>query len=244
VQRNNKSSRIHLQMDIRHLSDDSARPAFFNGAQEEKGRIQMSPKRKQSDPAAQHSRRRRIVIGITGGSGVIYGIRLLEFLKDKKGIETHLIISPAAATTIKAETEYSTQQVERLATKTHRFEDVAAPISSGSFGFDSMVVIPCSMHTLGAIASGVADNLLVRAAEVALKEKGRLILVPRETPLTLIQMQNMERVALAGAVLLPAMPAFYHRPKTVDDIVNHLVGRVLDLLGIENRLFKRWEGMQ
>lgn len=204
----------------------------------------MSPKQKQPVPVIHHSRRRRIVIGMSGGSGVIYGIRLLEFLKDKGGVETHLIISSAATITIKAETEYSIQQIERLATKTHGFTDIAAPISSGSFEFDSMAVIPCSMHTLGAIASGVADNLLVRAAEVTLKEKRQLILVPRETPLTLIHLQNMERVALAGAVVVPAMPAFYHRPKTVDDIVNHLVGRVLDLLGIENRLFKRWEGMQ
>ena len=188
---------------------------------------------------------RRIVVGITGGSGVIYGVRLLEVLQQKKkdGIETHLIISPAAAITIKAETDYSSRYVEKLATKVYRFGNIAAPLASGSFRFDSMVIVPTSMHTLGAIASGVADNLIVRAAEVALKEKHRLILVPRETPLTLIHLQNMVRAAEAGAIILPAMPAFYEKPKSIDDIVDHLVGKILDLLEIENALFKRWEGL-
>jgi 4-hydroxy-3-polyprenylbenzoate decarboxylase len=195
---------------------------------------------------------RRIVIGISGGSGVIYGIRLLEFLhqqqkrnsrRDNESIETHLIISPAAAITIKAETDYSLKDVEKLTSKVYRFGDIAAPMASGSFRFDSMVIVPCSMHTLGAIASGIADNLLVRAAEVTLKEKRRLILVPRETPLTLIHLQNMVRASEAGAIIVPAMPAFYQRPKTIDDIVNHLVGKILDLLEIENNLFKRWKGM-
>ncbi len=188
---------------------------------------------------------RRIVVGITGGSGVIYGVRLLEVLqqKEKDGIETHLIISPAAAITIKAETDYSSRYVEKLATKVYRFGNIAAPMASGSFRFDSMVIVPTSMHTLGAIASGVADNLIVRAAEVALKEKHRLILVPRETPLTLIHLQNMVRAAEAGAIILPAMPAFYEKPKSIDDIVDHLVGKILDLLEIENALFKRWEGL-
>ncbi|MDH2901112.1 MAG: UbiX family flavin prenyltransferase [archaeon] len=188
---------------------------------------------------------RRILVGITGGSGVIYGVRLLEVLqqKEKDGIETHLIISPAAAITIKAETDYSSRYVEKLATKVYRFGNIAAPLASGSFRFDSMIIVPTSMHTLGAIASGVSDNLIVRAAEVALKEKHRLILVPRETPLTLIHLQNMVRAAEAGAIILPAMPAFYEKPKSIDDIVDHLVGKILDLLEIENALFKRWEGL-
>lgn len=188
---------------------------------------------------------RKIVVGITGGSGVIYGVRLLEVLqqKEKDGIETHLIISPAAAITIKAETDYSSRYVEKLATKVYRFGNIAAPLASGSFRFDSMIIVPTSMHTLGAIASGVSDNLIVRAAEVALKEKHRLILVPRETPLTLIHLQNMVRAAEAGAIILPAMPAFYEKPKSIDDIVDHLVGKILDLLEIENALFKRWEGL-
>jgi 4-hydroxy-3-polyprenylbenzoate decarboxylase len=196
--------------------------------------------------ASSHNPRRKIiVVGITGGSGVIYAIRLLEFLHRQRAelIETHLIISPAAAITIKTETDYSLKDVEKLATKVYRFGDIAAPMASGSFRFDSMVIVPCSMHTLGAIASGIADNLLVRAAEVTLKEKRRLILVPRETPLTLIHLQNMVRACEAGAIILPAMPAFYQRPKSIDDIINHLIGKILDLLEIENDLFKRWEGL-
>lgn len=187
--------------------------------------------------------RRIIVVGITGGSGVVYGIRLLELLKKVDQVEAHLVVSPAAAITIKAETDYSVGEVERLATKAYRFGDISAPMSSGSFRFDSMIVIPCSMHTLGAIASGIADNLIVRAAEVTLKEKRRLILVPRETPMTLIHLRNMVAVAEAGAVIAPAMPAFYERPRSISDIVDHFVGRMLDLLGIENDIPKRWEGL-
>jgi flavin prenyltransferase len=185
------------------------------------------------------------VVGITGGSGVIYGIRLLEVLKKKEsvGIETHLIVSPSAAITIKAETEFSAKHVESLATKIHRFGDISAPLASGSFKFDSMVIVPCSMHTLGAIASGIADNLLVRSAEVTLKERRRLILVPRETPLTLIHLQNMVRAAEAGAIVLPAMPAFYEKPKSLNDLIDHLVGKILDLLEIEHELFARWAGL-
>ncbi len=185
---------------------------------------------------------KKIVIGITGGSGVVYGIRLLEILR-KSGVETYLVVSPSASITIKAETDYKPEYLEKLATRTFRFNDISAPTSSGSFLFDAMVVIPCSMHTLGAIASGTADNLITRSAEVALKERRSLILVPRETPMTLIHLENMVRVAGAGAVVVPAMPAFYHRPQSVDDIVNHLVGKVLDLLGVEHDLFKRWQGL-
>jgi flavin prenyltransferase len=192
-------------------------------------------------------KKRRIVIGITGASGVIYGVRLLEVLREKSkalDLETHLIITPAAGITIRAETAHSPDKIEKLASVSYRFHDIAAPISSGSYQFDSMVVIPCSAHTLGAIASGVADNLLVRSAEVALKERRRLILVLRETPLTLIHLRNMVKAAEAGAIVLPAMPAFYEKPKTIDDIVNHLVGKVLDLLDIEHELFNRWKGIK
>ncbi len=187
--------------------------------------------------------KRRIIVAITGASGVIYGIRLLEIL-GKSGGETYLITTPAANITIKAETEYKLAYLEKLASKTLRYNDIAAPTSSGSFLFDAMVIIPCSMHTLGAIASGMADNLIARSAEVALKERRTLILVPRETPMTLIHLENMVKVAQAGAVISPAMPAFYHKPKNIDDIVNHLVGKILDLLGIEHHLFKRWEGLK
>ena len=185
---------------------------------------------------------RRFVVGISGASGVIYGIRLLEVLK-KLGYETHLVMTPAAKVTIAAETDYSSDSVEKLGSKVYRINDIAADISSGSYQMHGMILIPCSMHTLGALASGIADNLMLRAAEVTLKERRPLIVVPRETPLSLIHLENMVRVSRAGAIVVPAMPAFYDRPKSIDDIVNHLVGKVLDLLQIEHNLFKRWEGM-
>lgn len=187
-------------------------------------------------------RGKSIIVGLSGGSGAIYGIRLLEYLKEI-GVETHLIISPAAKITILSETDYDPAKVEELAFRVYKFTDISASVSSGSFLVNAMVIIPCSMHTLGAIASGITDNLLVRAAEVTLKERRQLVLVPRETPLTLIHIENMRRVASAGAIVVPAMPAFYSRPKTVDDIVNHLVGRVLDILKIKNDLPKRWRGI-
>jgi 4-hydroxy-3-polyprenylbenzoate decarboxylase len=185
---------------------------------------------------------KRIVVGISGASGVIYGIRLLEVLKDL-GVETHLVMSPAARMTIIAETKYTVESVEKLASKVYKFSDISASISSGSFETEGMVVIPCSMHTLGALASGVADSLLSRAAEVTMKERRTLIVVPRETPLSLIHIENMARLSRAGAIIVPAMPAFYFKPKNIDDVVDHLVGKVLDLLKLEHTLFKRWKGM-
>jgi len=185
---------------------------------------------------------KRIVVGISGASGVIYGVRLLEVLKDL-GVETHLVISPAAKMTIIAETKYTVESVEKLASKVYKFSDISASISSGSFETEGMVVIPCSMHTLGALASGVADSLLTRAAEVTMKERRTLIVVPRETPLSLIHIENMARLSRAGAIIVPAMPAFYFKPKNIDDVVDHLVGKVLDLLKLEHTLFKRWKGM-
>ncbi len=184
---------------------------------------------------------RKFVVGISGASGVIYGIRLLEVMK-QLGHETHLVLTPAAKITIASETNYSPSQVEGLASISYKFNDIAATISSGSYQVDGMVLVPCSMHTLGALASGVSDNLLIRAAEVTLKERRTLIIVPRETPLTLIHLGNMTRLAQAGALIVPAMPAFYHLPKNLNDIVDHLVGKVLDLLRVENSLYKRWEG--
>jgi 4-hydroxy-3-polyprenylbenzoate decarboxylase len=185
---------------------------------------------------------RRFVVGISGASGVIYGIRLLEVLKRAK-IETHLILTPAAKITISAETQYSVQSVEKLASRVYRYNDIAALISSGSFKTDGMLLIPCSMHTLGSLASGVADNLLLRAAEVTMKEHRPLVVVPRETPLSLIHIENMERLARAGVIILPAMPGFYERPKSVSEIVDHIVGKVLDIVGVEHNLFKRWSGL-
>lgn len=184
---------------------------------------------------------KRFVVGISGASGVIYGIRLLEVMK-KLNLETHLVLTPAAKITIVSETNYSPAQVEELASASYKFNDIAATISSGSYQTDGMILIPCSMHTLGALASGIADNLLIRAAEVTMKEHRPMIVVPRETPVTLIHLENMERLARAGALIVPAMPAFYHSPKNLNDIIDHLVGKILDLLKLENSMFKRWEG--
>ena len=183
----------------------------------------------------------RLVIGISGASGSLYGIRALEILK-KLGVETHLIMTEAARETIRLETNYKITEVERLATEAHRIGDITSKLASGSFRTDGMAIIPCSMKSLSGVASGYADNLLLRAAEVTLKEKRRLVLVARETPLTLIDLENMVAATRAGAIVLPAMPAFYHRPKTVDDIVNQITGRALELLGIEHDLSRRWEG--
>ncbi len=184
------------------------------------------------------------MVGITGASGVIYGIRLLEVVREVADIETHLVISNSAKQTIALETDHTVDYVEGLATRLYRFNDVAAAISSGSFKTRGMVVIPCSMKTLSGIAYSFAENLLVRAADVTLKEHRRLVLVPRETPLHLGHLRLMTAVAEMGAVVLPPMPAFYHRPRTLDDIINQTVNRVLDSLDIElsKDLFTRWTG--
>ncbi len=185
----------------------------------------------------------RIIVGISGSTGAIYGIRLLQVLREHPDIETHLVMSSHARETIALETDYAIEQVTALAHKVHSINNLAAPISSGSFRVDGMVVIPCSMKTLSAIAHSYDENLLVRAADVTLKERRRLVLVPRETPLHLGHLRLMERVVEIGAILAPPMPAFYTRPKTVEEIVNQTVGRVLDLLAIEHEgLFKRWAG--
>ena len=187
----------------------------------------------------------RIVVGISGSTGAIYGIRLLQVLGKRVDIETHLVLSNPAKQTILLETEYTVEQVEGLASKVYRINDIAASLASGSFKTDGMVVIPCSMKTLSAIANSYDDNLLVRAADVTLKERRRLVLVARETPLHLGHLRQMAQVVEMGAVLAPPMPAFYHKPATIDDIVNQTVGRVLDLLGIEDdELFTRWTGPQ
>ena len=183
----------------------------------------------------------RLVIGISGASGAVYGIMALKALKSA-GVETHLVLTAAARETIRIETDLSAVEVESLATETYRIDDPTARLSSGSFRTAGMVVIPCSMKTLGGIASGYADNLLLRAAEVTLKERRPLVLVIRETPLSLIDMENMVRVAHAGATVLPAMPAFHNRPKTIDDLVEHVVGKVFDVLGVSHDLAPRWDG--
>ncbi len=187
----------------------------------------------------------KIVVGMAGSTGIIYGIRLLEVLREIPGVETHLVMSNAAKQIVAIETDFAIEQVEALADHVYRFSDIAATISSGSFKTDGMVVIPCSIKTLSGIAHSYDENLLVRAADVALKEKQRVVLVVRETPLHLGHLRLMTQVAEMGAVVMPPVPAFYHRPKTIDDIMNQTVDRVLDLLMVEHPdLFKRWTGPQ
>ncbi|MGB9729794.1 MAG: UbiX family flavin prenyltransferase [Thermoprotei archaeon] len=185
----------------------------------------------------------RLVIGISGASGVIYGIRLLQVLRDLN-VETHLIMTNAAKETIRLETDYQISEVESLATKSYNINDIAAPMSSGSFKFDGMIIVPCSMKTLAGIATGYTSNLLLRAADVTLKERRPLILVLRETPLTVIHIRNMLTVAKAGGIILPAMPGFYHNPKTLQDMIDFIVGKILDQLKLEHNLYERWQGPQ
>jgi 4-hydroxy-3-polyprenylbenzoate decarboxylase len=186
----------------------------------------------------------RLIVGISGASGAIYGIRLLEVLRHVAGVETHLVLSGAARQTIALETDYSLPSVEALADVSYRIGDIAAAISSGSYPTIGMVVIPCSMKTLAGIALSLSDNLLLRAADVALKERRRLVLVARETPLHLGHLRLMTQVAELGGTIMPPMPAFYHRPRSIDDIVDQTVNRVLDQFGIElsEDLFRRWAG--
>ena len=180
-----------------------------------------------------------LIVGISGASGVIYGVRLLEVLK-LHAISTHLVISKAAAQTLKEETDLSSDQVRALAEKTFQNTDIGAVISSGSFKTRGMVIIPCSIRTLSDIAYCTTDNLLSRAADVTLKERRRLVLVVREAPLHAGHLRSMLTATENGAIVVPPVPAFYPRPKTVDDIVNHTVGRCLDLFDIDVGLVKRW----
>jgi 4-hydroxy-3-polyprenylbenzoate decarboxylase len=181
----------------------------------------------------------RLIVGISGATGSIYGVRLLEILK-KKRIETHLIITTTAKKIILQETSYSIEGIKNLASYVYDNEDLDASISSGSFKTDGMVVIPCSIKTLSGIAHSYNENLLIRAADVTLKERRRLILVVRETPLHQGHIEWMLQASRIGAILLPPMPAFYFQPKTIDDLINHTVGKVLDLFQIDHKLFERW----
>lgn len=184
---------------------------------------------------------KRIIIGITGASGAIYGIRALEILRSV-GVETHLVLSPSAGRTIAEETDLSLEQVKELASVVHGFKDIGASIASGSFQVDGMLVAPCSVKTLAGIAHCFDDELIVRAADVQLKERRRVVLMFRETPLHAGHIAIMERATLNGAIVMPPVPAFYHRPKTIDDIVNQSVGRALDLFGIDSKVVRRWNG--
>jgi len=184
---------------------------------------------------------RRLIIGMTGSTGAIFGIRMLEALKHTD-VETHLIISKWAQRTIEHETRHTLEQVRAMATVVHSQGDMGASISSGSFLTEGMVVIPCSVRTLGGIANGYGEHLVHRAADVILKERRKLVLVVRETPLSEVHLENMLKLARMGVVMLPPMPAFYNHPKTVEDVIDHIVMRVLDQFGIETPFAKRWDG--
>jgi len=183
----------------------------------------------------------KIIVAITGATGAIYGVRILQRLRDA-GAETHLVISRWGARTLLHETPYSREQVEALATASYAPGDMGAAISSGSFRTDGMVIAPCSAKTLAAVAHGFGENLVHRAADVVLKERRKLVLVVREAPLSDIHLENMLKLSRMGAVVLPPMPAFYNHPRTVDDVVDHTVSRVLDQFGVEVSGVERWTG--
>jgi 4-hydroxy-3-polyprenylbenzoate decarboxylase len=184
----------------------------------------------------------RLIVGISGASGVIYGIRLLEALKTLADLETHLILSKGAKLNISIETQWQVKHVEALADVVHSDQNLAATIASGSYPTDGMVIVPCSMKTLSGVVNSYAESLLVRAADVVLKERRQLVLVPRETPLHVGHCRLLLQAAEMGAMMVPPMPAFYNDPETVDDIIDHTVGRLLDLFGVDSGLVKRWQG--
>ena len=190
----------------------------------------------------------RLVIAITGATGAVYGVRLLQHLKqipraDGRPLETHLVISDAAVLTLHQETGLQRKEVEALAHVVHKQNNIGAAIASGSFQADGMVIAPCSMKTLAAVAHGLSDNLIARAADVMLKERRRLILMVRETPFNLAHLRNMTAVTEMGGIIFPPLPSFYHQPKTIDEMVDHTVARVIDLFGISHNLAPRWNGM-
>jgi polyprenyl P-hydroxybenzoate/phenylacrylic acid decarboxylase-like protein len=189
--------------------------------------------------------KKRIIIAITGATGSIYGTRLLEILQTVDEVETHLILSNAGALTAQYELNMDKQAITNLADFTHNPKDIGATLSSGSFITHGMVIAPCSMKTLGCIANGIADNLVSRAADVILKERRKLIVMARETPLNLVHLRNMTTLSEMGAIIAPPVPAFYTLPESIDDLINHTVGRILDTLGMSNVDYvKRWQGIK
>lgn len=186
----------------------------------------------------------RIIVGMSGASGVIYGIRTLEALREFADVESHLVLSDSAQINIAVETDYSVNDVKALADQVYSNKDVGAAIASGSFSTAGMIIAPCSIKTLSAVANAYADSLLVRAADVVLKERRRLVLVPRETPLHTGHCELLYKASLLGAVIAPPMPAHYIKPVSIDDLVNHHVGRLLDLFGLDAGLVKRWQGLK
>lgn len=194
-------------------------------------------------PSAQAKPVRRLIIGMTGASGSVYGIRILERLREIGGWETHLVVSEAGVLNAFQEYGMDRKALHKLADVTHNVRDIGATIASGSFLTAGMVIAPCSMKTLGGVAHALADNLITRAADVILKERRRLVLITRETPLNLAHIRNMESVTLMGGIIFPPVPAFYSGGKTIDDLVNHTVGRVLDLFDVEHNTISRWAGV-
>ena len=186
----------------------------------------------------------RLIVGMSGASGVIYGVRLLEALKAESNVETHLVMSDSARMNINLETDWSAKDVLALADHVYPNRDIAASIASGSFGTDGMIVAPCAIKTLSAITNSYADSLIVRAADVVLKECRRLVLVPRETPLHTGHCELLYRASQLGAIIAPPMPAHYIKPQSVDDLINHHVGRILDLFSIDCGFVTRWNGPQ
>ncbi|MCL4184220.1 MAG: UbiX family flavin prenyltransferase [Burkholderiaceae bacterium] len=186
---------------------------------------------------------RRLIVAITGATGAVYGVRLLELLRATPGIETHLLVTPAGWMNVEHELRRSRREVEALAHVVHAVRDVGASIASGSFPTVGMVVAPCSMKTLAGIAHGFSDNLVHRAADVVLKERRRLVLLARETPLNLAHLRNMTAVTEMGGIVFPPLPAFYHRPQGIDELIDHTCAHVLDLFGVEHRLAPRWGGL-
>ncbi len=187
---------------------------------------------------------RRLIVAITGATGAIYGVRLLTQLSATPGIETHLVVSDAGALTLHQEAGMQRRDVEALAHVVHKNRDIGASIASGSFQSDGMVIAPCSMKTLASVAHGLSDNLIARAADVVLKERRRLVLMVRETPFNLAHLRNMTSVTEMGGIVFPPLPSFYHRPATIEEMVDHTVGRVIDLFGIGHSLAPRWAGMK
>lgn len=187
---------------------------------------------------------RKLIVAITGATGVIYGVRLLQALRDLPEVESHLLISEAGVLNLHQELDLNRKDVEALADVVHNVRDVGASIASGSFQSDGMIIAPCSMRTLAAVAHGLSDNLITRAADVVLKERRRLVLMVRETPFNLAHLRNMTAVTEMGGIIFPPLPGFYHKPQSIQEMVDHTVGRVLDLFAVTHQLAPRWNGLK
>ncbi len=187
---------------------------------------------------------RKLIVAITGATGVIYGVRLLQALRELPNVESHLLISEAGVLNLHQELDLNRKDVEALADVIHNVRDIGASIASGSFQSDGMIIAPCSMRTLAAVAHGLSDNLITRAADVVLKERRRLVLMVRETPFNLAHLRNMTAVTEMGGIIFPPLPGFYHKPQSIQEMVDHTVGRVLDLFAVPHQLAPRWNGLK